>query len=239
MPNDYFQFKQFTVQQEDCAMKVCTDACLFGAWVATKVKGFDASIENALDIGTGTGLLSMMVAQESNVSVDSIEIDEKAASQAAANFSKTPWYKKLTVLKGDVKQLSEKKQYDFIFSNPPFFEHDLKSEDAKRNQALHGTELRLQELLLSIQKHLNAKGRFAVLLPYHRKVEFIEMAVAAGFHLEELIQVKQTPKHPFFRAFLLFNPTDCSSVCQDIIIKESNQYSPAFTALLQDFYLAM
>ncbi len=239
MPNDYFQFKQFTVYQEHCAMKVCTDACLFGAWLANKINSFPSHNMHALDIGTGTGLLSLMLAQEFNGTIDAIELDENAAEQAAENFSRSPWSEKLTVLKGDVRELSEKYRYDFIFSNPPFFKDDLKSEDANRNLALHSSMLTLTDLIKVIKKHLHTNGKFALLLPYHRMQEFIQIAEAGGFYVEEIVQVKQTPKHGYFRAMLLFNTVPVSLATADIIIKEADQYTSAFTSLLKNYYLAM
>src|SRR6185369_1848613 len=121
MSNSYFQFKQFTIHQDRCAMKVTTDACLFGAWVAEKVKSQKSKIKNLLDIGTGTGLLSLMYSQKnSNCTIDAIEINEEAYEQAKENVAASPFAEQVHVMKGDVRTFLLDKKYDLIISNPPF-----------------------------------------------------------------------------------------------------------------------
>lgn len=240
MANSFFQFKQFTIQQEHCAMKVTTDACLFGAWCGFIVNRQPSTVHRLLDIGTGTGLLSLMIAQKNNdTKIDAVEIDEHAVTQAASNFQASPWKERLQVHQTSIQQFNQKNQpYDFIISNPPFFHNDLKSDHAKRNLALHSEALSLEELLQSIKINLTDDGKFAVLLPYHRSVYFEELAGAEKFYIEEKIVVKQTPHHPFFRTMLLFSKQPATATQKEIIIKdESNDYSTAFKELLKDYYL--
>lgn len=237
MSNTYFQFKQFTIHQNRCAMKVCTDACLFGAWMAEKVRSEKYGPRNILDIGTGTGLLSLMLAQKTTAIIDAVELDEQAAEQAAENFEATRWNERCQVIQGDVRTVHLGRKYDLVISNPPFFENDLKSGDTKRNIALHSEELSLQELLGVIKKHLSDKGKFALLLPYHRKKEFENLAMAAGFYLEEEVSVKQTPNHAFFRVMLLFEQAEIPVNQTTLIIRQSDQYTPEFTTFLKDYYL--
>ncbi len=239
MSNSYFQFKQFTIHQEKCAMKVCTDACLFGAWIGGEVRSTKYEVRNVLDIGTGTGLLSLMLAQQTEAQIDAIEMDESAAEQAGDNFEASPWKERLQIITGDAKLLHLGKKYELIISNPPFFENDLKSEDAKRNLALHSEQLSLQDLLLVIKSHLAANGKFAVLLPYHRKDIFIRSAKLEGFFLAEAVSVKQTHKHNYFRAMLLFSGVEASLLAKEIIIREGEEYSNEFTSLLKDYYLQL
>ena len=137
MANQYFQFKQFTVQQDACAMKVTTDACLFGAWVANRINGLDLKGKHFLDIGTGTGLLSLMVAQQTDASIDAVEIETAAANQAQENFEQSPWNNKLFLHNSSIQTFIPQHKYDFIFTNPPFFFNDLKSKNHARNIALH------------------------------------------------------------------------------------------------------
>src|SRR5262245_58656662 len=145
MPNSYFQFKQFVIHQEHCAMKVTTDGCLFGAWVAASKAGNAAAGKHVLDIGTGTGLLSLMYAQKHpHAQIDAIEIDEAAAQQAADNFAASPWQKRLQLIHSDIKDYRPSHPYDTIISNPPFYENQLSSGNAKKNMAHHSSSIGLE-----------------------------------------------------------------------------------------------
>ena len=138
-------------------MKVCTDACLFGAFVANCL----SPIVNCLDIGTGTGLLSLMLAQETNAQIDAVEIDAAAFQQAKENFKASPWSSRLNIFNTDILHYSTDKKYDCIISNPPFFEDDLKSFSEGKNIAKHNNALTLAQLLTAINAHLAATGFFA------------------------------------------------------------------------------
>ena len=239
MSNTYFRFKQFTIHQEHCAMKVCTDACLFGAWIAEKVRNMKYDVRTVLDIGTGTGLLSLLLAQKINARIDAVEIDQAAASQAAENMEASPWKNRLQVICADAKTVHLGKHYDLIICNPPFFENDLKSDDEKRNLALHGNALNFIELLATISKHLGGEGLFALLLPYHRKDQLIALANQSGFFLWEEVSVQQTPVHAFFRSMLLFGRKEVSVLVSTIIIREEEEYTVEFTDLLREYYLKL
>ena len=235
MANSYFKFKQFTINQDKCAMKVCTDACLFGA-IVTNSK---LTTSNCLDIGTGTGLLSLMIAQKNNeAKIDAVEIDADAATQAQENIQATPWAENIQVINEDILTFNPGKQYDCIISNPPFFEDDLQSPDNAKNNAKHNTSLNLIQLLGFINTHLAPTGFFAVLLPFHRVDYFIENAAEAGFYLARKILVKQTLKHKFFRGILFFKRQEKEVQYSEIFIKDSgHNYTPEFAELLKDFYL--
>ena len=220
-------------------MKVCTDACLFGAWVAEKVQSGKYGPQSILDIGAGTGLLSLMLAEVNKAMIDAVELDEPAAEQAAENFEGSPWHERLQVIRGDARTVHLGRKYDFIISNPPFFENDLKSGNTGRNLALHSEELNLKELLSVIQKYLSGDGKFALLQPYHRKNECIKMAMEAEFYLVEEVAVKQTPAHSFFRVMLLFGTEKAAVVSSEISIRDGDTYTNAFTALLKDYYLKL
>ena len=220
-------------------MKVCTDACLFGAWIAEQVRSTKVEVRSVLDIGAGTGLLSLLLAQKTLVHVDAIEMDEAAAAQAADNFEDSPWKERLQVIEGDARNVHLGKKYDLIISNPPFFENDLKSANSQRNLALHSEQLGLTDLIDVIKKHLSETGQFAVLLPYHRKDEFEQLADNAGFFPVEIISVKQTPKHDYFRVMFLFSAIKGFVIKTEIIIREGEEYTSGFTALLSDYYLKL
>jgi len=233
--NNYFRFKQFTIHQDQCAMKVCTDACLFGALAAAHVQ----TGINCLDIGTGTGLLSLMLAQKhATVTIDAVEIDTDAAIQAKENVAASPWADRIHVFNEDIVHFDTGKRYDCIISNPPFFEDDLLSPDMAKNNAKHHASLTLTRLLLVVDKQLATGGYFAVLLPYHRLDHFIAEALKLGLHLHQQVSVKHTPGHPYFRGILFFSRDKMDPKKSEITIMEAgNRYSIEFTALLKEYYL--
>ena len=237
MAQHYFQFKQFKIEQDKCAMKVCTDACLFGALAAN----FGTVTKNitVLDIGTGTGLLSLMYAQKNDsAKIDAVEIDEDAFEQAKENVACSGW-ENITVHHQSVQEFSKARNacYDFVLSNPPFFENDLKSENEQRNTALHSSDLTLKELMETANKLLSENGTFCVLLPFSRMEYFIGQAEKTHLFLRKKILVRQTPEHDFFRSILFFTRefSDCET--EEITIKKGDTYSLKFSELLRDYYL--
>lgn len=186
-------------------MKVCTDACLFGAWVADHFKRQPHPPDSILDIGAGTGLLSLMLAQKLPFArIDAVELEEAAAEQAAENVEASPWSDRVQVLQGDIRTIHLGKQYDCIISNPPFFSNDLKSPSAERNLALHSESLSLPELFSKAFTVLTPDGKLALLLPAAREAEAISLAASHNLWPENITHVQQTPTHPNFRVILLF-----------------------------------
>ncbi|RTL60364.1 MAG: methyltransferase domain-containing protein [Sphingobacteriales bacterium] len=238
MANNYFKFKEFTIQQEKAALKTTTDSCLFGAWVAHQLQTTIKKPSTILDIGTGTGLLMLMLAQKLNVLIDGIEIDQSSYEQTKENIEASPWKERLNLFCGDVKTFSFEKQYDFIIANPPFYEGDLKSVHLHKNIAKHDAELTLEALAEATAKNLSAEGCFALLLPYHRAEAFMAVAEKKDLYLSQLVRVKQTFKHRYFRAMLLFSRTPKTLTEDEIIIRNADdKYSTKFTDLLKDYYL--
>ncbi|MBL0356831.1 MAG: methyltransferase [Chitinophagaceae bacterium] len=238
MPNNYFQFKQFTVYQDRCAMKVCTDACLFGAYVTELIIKENIAASNILDIGSGTGLLTLMLAQKTTTQIDAVEIDEVAYQQAANNFSESPWGERLHIFNDDITAFRPGKKYDCIISNPPFFEDDLKSVDKNKNAAKHDTTLTLQQLLSVANAFIIDDGIFAVLLPIHRVNYCMEEAAKLNLFLHKKVLVKQTPTHDFFRGILIFSNHSSTLMEETITIKnDTGNYSERFEELLKDYYL--
>ncbi len=218
-------------------MKVCTDACLFGAWVAGKAQEnkYDKN-SRALDIGTGTGLLALMLAQQFEGHIDAIDIDSDAATQANENVQASDWRDRISV-HHEAIDTWQQTHYHLILSNPPFFEQDLKSQDEQRNLALHDTGLTLEILWEQVIRCLHPDGLFAVLLPYHRLADCLALAASKDFSLHEQVLVHQTEKHGPFRVMLLFGREKKLPVQESLVIKQEGAYSAAFTALLQDYYL--
>jgi tRNA1Val (adenine37-N6)-methyltransferase len=234
MSNNYFAFKQFTVWQSDCALKVCTDACLFGAWASHQLTSNPPT--TILDIGTGTGLLSLQLAQKlPSAFIDAVEIDPAAAAQATQNAAATNF--NIQVHNADIKNYGGKK-YQHIISNPPFFENDLKSEHALKNQAMHSTTLTLQNLFSCVDDLLEPLGSFSILLPFARANEVEDLAKSHGYTVAHKAVVQQTPNHAAFRVMYIFSKTAFVTASESsIVIKENDSYTPAFTSYLKDYYL--
>lgn len=235
MANSYFQFKQFVVHQDQCAMKVCTDACVFGAWFADKAPPY-ASI---LDIGSGTGLLMLMLAQKHKGEIRGIEIDLSAFRQLKENLDSSPWRKMLKAFPGDARNYRFPEKFDFIISNPPFFENDLPASSEAANLARHSKELTLTELLAVIDANLSPAGAFGILLPFSRTAWFEEQAARCGFTVGERLLVRQSPQHDYFRSILCFSRLrDRFTPVSELTIKDvAGNYTPEFVELLKDYYL--
>ena len=253
MANPFFQCKEFIVHQQHTSMKVCTDACLFGAWVAKQ-----PSIETAhsiLDIGTGTGLLSLILAQvtdKNNTKITAVEIESQAAAEASSNFNLSKWSERLMLVNESIQNytanfmaaVDEKNKFDIIITNPPFYEDDLKSPDTNKNKAAHSTELSWTSLVENSASLLKEEGHFFVLVPTLRAYTMQKLAEANHLNLAEEVLVYNDAKHLPFRSFLHFQKNMNSldkgnSVLRNkIVIKNTdNSYSPAFIELLKDYYL--
>jgi tRNA1Val (adenine37-N6)-methyltransferase len=239
--NSYFQFKHFTIQQEKCAMKVTTDGCLFGAWVADKTKSEKLITKSCLDIGTGTGLLALMILQKNPaIVIDAIEIDKDAFEQASENVAASPWPASIKTVHADAKEFVAAQKYDLIVSNPPFYEKELKSEKAKKNIAHHSEDLSLQELLAVVKNNLQPTGSFYLLLPYKRHKEIRELMPENELSITQMMLVRQSTDHDFFRILLsgkLKADQGETMVDEMAITDEKGQYTPEFVNLLKDYYL--
>lgn len=239
MPDNYFQFKQFKIYQDNSAMKVCTDACLFGAWVAEKMQNEKVKIKNILDIGTGTGLLSLMLAQKLNAKIDAVEIDEQAALQAKENFEASEWNERLSVFNIPVQQFNSAGTYDLIISNPPFFQQSIRSSNYQKKVAKHSVSLSYNELAEVVLKFLNLDGKFTVLLPHAEFSKFEIIAKEKQLHMVQKADVKQTPSHSFFRTMGIFSKVLLpETIYETLTIKdEQDCYTTCFTKLLKTYYL--
>lgn len=218
-------------------MKVCTDACIFGAAVADYFNSQPAE-KNILDIGTGTGLLSLMLAQKLTASIDAVEIDEVAFQQAAKNFEASPWADRLTVFQDDAIHFQSNKKYGLIISNPPFFEGDLKSGNQKKDTAKHDITLTLERLLQAIGRNISEDGSFAVLLPFHRTEFFTKLALNKNYRLNYRLLLRHTDMHPFFRSILIFSNSNGSTRSIELSIKDAfGNYTSDVKILMKDYYL--
>lgn len=239
MPNPYFQFKQFTVHHDRCAMKVTTDSCFFGAWAGREIKNSKSKTKNLLDIGTGTGLLSLMIAQKNNVEIDAVEIDTEAAEQAKENINASPWNKQIKIFNEDILTFQPAKKYDCIICNPPFYENELRSEAEKKNIAHHSRQLTIAQLLSVIKNHLKENGFFFLLFPFKRKEEIEKLFLQNELHPSKSVILQQSVKHSPFRVIAegVHKKTNAQTIETISIWNEEQQYTERFTELLKDYYL--
>jgi tRNA1Val (adenine37-N6)-methyltransferase len=237
MPNPFFRFKEFTVRQEHCAMKVTTDACILGAWFAAKLRDYTY----VLDLGSGTGLLLLMLAQKLRSEIHGIELDLDAFRQLKENVDHCNWRDKVRVMIGDARTFHFPVKYDFIISNPPFYENQLESTIDKVNLARHSSSLSLTDLFTVLKENLASDGSAGILLPFSREAECITVARDHGFHLSEILRVRQTPSHGWFRTILHFTPYKAGPLLENTLTIKNGQeeYTPEFTELLKDYYLKL
>jgi tRNA1Val (adenine37-N6)-methyltransferase len=235
MSNSYFQFKQFRIEQEGCAMKVTTDACIQGAWTPVL-----PHVKRVLDIGAGTGLLALMLAQRSpGICVDAIELDRAAAGQARENIDACVWKERLNVMEGDVRDYRSVNKYDLIISNPPFFNNSLLSDKANRNQARHTNSLSYVDLLSAIENNLGEDGHASILLPLAEYKLWKELLDDGDWFELNKLSVKHRPGAEVKRVISVFGKTKMNPAGDSaLIIKdESGNYTPAFIDLLAPYYL--
>lgn len=243
MANTYFRFKEFTVHQDLSAMKVTTDACLFGAWCASHFGNGINLPESILDLGTGTGLLALMLAQKFDSHIDAVELDEDACKQARANFQDSPWPEKLRVIHTDGRLFQSPASYDLIISNPPFYQDELKGPDKRKNLAHHSEAFSLPEVFNTIARNLVKEGKLAVLLPFKRLHEINTLVRNSGLVLTDQVFVRQSTNHEPFRIIIAGSKSadyqNDPTVTDISISDESREYTAAFKALLSNYYLAL
>ncbi|WP_240935626.1 tRNA1(Val) (adenine(37)-N6)-methyltransferase [Hymenobacter sp. HDW8] len=239
MANSYFQFKQFRIEQGQCAMKVCTDACVLGA------AAYLSEDTRLLDIGTGTGLLALMAAQRNPaIRIDAVEIDELAAAQAIDNVTASPWPERIKVHGMSLAQFAgtQPEPFDHIISNPPFFRHSLRSPDVARTTARHTATdtLSFEALIAFTAQYLTHSGRLTILLPPPEMHHFEQTAALGGFFPSVQLELHHRLGSRANRHITTFTrmPVATKSHSLAIYTETGSAYSPEFKALLRDFYLA-
>ena len=250
MANSYFQCKQFRIEQNLCAMKVSTDACILGAYISLKnIK----NAKNIIDIGTGTGLLALMLAQkaDSDAKITAIEIDESAAKQAFENIKNSKWATQIELVNKSIQEYSKANidsniGYDLAICNPPFFINSTLPTNKKQQMAHHTTELSFDDLWYSVEKILNKNGLFAVLLPIQETEIFTKIGKKYNFLPTQQLIIQDSPKHKPHRIITIYtkennahqNNDSYFTLMENLLIKDSNGiYSQSFIDLLQSYYL--
>ena len=236
MPNPFFQFKQFTVWHDKCAMKVGTDGVLLGAWTI---------VENArrvLDIGTGTGLVALMLAQRisPDAQIIALEIDEAAAEQAHENVSRSPWKDRIEVIKEDFKLFHTDDKFDLVVSNPPYFIDSLTCPDTQRNTARHNSLLTYEDLIQGVVKLLSTEGVFTLVIPADVANLVKEIAINYNLHAIRQLNVITKPDGAPKRILISFSFTKVECVKEDLLIELArHQYSPEYIELTKKYFLHM
>lgn len=236
-----FKFKQFSINQEKSAMKVGTDGVLLGAWTPIINNPY-----NILDIGAGTGLISLMLAQRSFAEeIDAIEIEENAYEECVENFENSPWADRLFCYHAGLDEFVEEiqemeEQYDLIVSNPPFYTDDYKSENEQRDLARFADALPFEELVEAAYLLLSENGIFSVIIPYVEEENFIALAKQSLLFPLKITRVKGTPTTEIKRSLLAFTRIEQTPIIDELVIETArHQYTPEYIALTKDFYLKM
>lgn len=233
-----FKFKEFDILQDKTAMKVGTDGVLLGAWVSLA-----NNPNNVLDIGTGTGLIALQIAQRSDAElIDAIEIDDNAFEQAVGNFEQSNWGDRLFCYHASLAEFVEEieDKYDLIISNPPFYTANFETENDSRNKARFTSSLSFDELIDSASVLLSENGCFNVIIPFNEEVDFIEKAKSVKLFPNRICYVKGNPTAPIKRSMIAFSFNNSEIKTSELIIEiDRHQYTKTYTELVKDFYLKM
>lgn len=235
MSNSYFQFKQFTIEQSDCAMKVGTDGCLLGGW-------FNCSdSKRVLDIGCGTGLIAIMAAQRCNAMITGIEIDSKATLQARINADNSPWGERIEIINDDLLEYATDHCFDTIVSNPPYFVNSLKCDDTSRTLARHCDSLDCRQFFKKCAELLTDNGCVSIVIPCDIMDEWKAAAAEQELYPTRITFIKTTPKKAPKRALIEFHANTLGECNENTLILETSpgEYSDDAKIILSDFYLKL
>lgn len=234
-----FQFKQFSLEQDQCAMKIGTDGLLLGAWAPIE------HIPNQiLDIGTGTGIIALMLAQRSSAAqIDALEIEENAYEQATDNFENSPWNDRLFCFHAGLDEFMDEPEdeYDLIVSNPPFYSEDYKTNNEQRDLARFQDALPFEDLIEAADLLLSENGVLAVIIPFKEEERFLALANEFEMYPIQITHVKGTPTTEIKRSLLALsrNNIETPTINELVIEIERHEYTPEYIALTKEFYLKM
>ena len=233
-----FQFKKFAIEQNDCAMKVGTDGVLLGAWCDV------SQATKALDIGTGSGVIAVMLGQRCDATIHGVEIDEAAYLQAKSNMEKTEWANRLIAKKAAIQDYAKlsRDEYDLIVSNPPFFSGGTFSDNQERNNVRHTIKLGHGDLLIAARKLLSKDGKFCVILPLIEGLRFQEVARTYALYCTKITEVKSRREGSVERLLMQFEKTAVEAPVKNelsIYQQKGKKHSAEYIDLTKDFYLKM
>lgn len=233
-----FKFKEFTVNQDKCAMKIGTDGVLLGAWAS-----LEAGLNTVLDIGAGTGVIALMLAQRCDAeSIEAIEIDDAAYEQCVENFEASPWGDRLYCFHAGLDELLDEidEQYDLIVSNPPFYSEKVSSGDNARDLARQNSSLPFEDLLYGVSRLLAPNGIFSVIIPHKEESKFLQLAGELGLYPNRITRVRGNASAPIKRSLLELCFKKEGTVTNELTIEtERHKYTEAYKFLVSPFYLKM
>ncbi|MDA0327059.1 MAG: methyltransferase [Bacteroidetes bacterium] len=236
MALDAFQFKQFSVAHDKCAMKVGTDAVLLGAWAYV-----DHRPKSILDIGAGSGILALMLAQRSSAEfIDALEIDASAYEQCVANFEQSPWRDRLFCYHASLEEFTEEieDKYDLIISNPPFYTNPFDTQNYARNIARFEHAMPFKHLIESVSKLLADGGQFCVIIPYSAEKTFCTLAQAHGLFCHNIVNVRGEKQGEFKRCLMALSFENRQTNSQEMHLEDGrHSYSKAYKSMTKEFYL--
>ena len=218
-------------------MKVCTDSCIFGAWVSKMIEKKSIHVSKILDVGTGTGLLSLMIAQKTNAQVEAIDIDKNSLDQAISNFKNSKWNHCITTHFVDLKNFKPPYKFDLVICNPPFFKGEIVSPKNDKNLAKHESELSLKDFFILMKELINENGKIAILIPFNRANECYQIIRELELNITSILKISQTENHDFFRIALVVSKKEGPILEESLIIKVNGTYTPGIHELLKDYYL--
>jgi tRNA1Val (adenine37-N6)-methyltransferase len=231
-----FQFKQFSIEDDQSTMKVGTDAVLLGSWVHLENE------KSILDIGSGSGIISLMLAQRTSAQIQAIDIDENSVNQANHNFQKSPWASQIKAKHCSLSDFtkSESEKFDLIVSNPPFFINSLKSPRKNKNRSKHTDELTYEELAYGIANLLGPRGKACLILPYTESKLFIDLALIENIYLNKQLKIRPKATKDINRVLMEFSFNKSKFEEKEIHLREeNNEFSEAYKTLSKNYYLKL
>ena len=238
MSNSAFQFKEFKVEQDRCAMKVGTDGVLLGAWT-----DIDSNVNSILDIGTGTGLIALQMAQRSAAeTIDAIEIEPMAYEQAVENFENSSWADRLFCYHASLQEFASEmdEKYDLIVSNPPYYNDTFKKLNHGRALARHTQQLSFKDFLVAAAQLLSSDGSIACIIPYTEESNFLNLAREVDLFPTRVSRYRGTPKNDLKRSLIQLNREKSIHQEEEFFLEHSrHQYSDHYKDLVCDFYLKL
>lgn len=234
-----FTFKQFHINDLNCGMAVSTDGVILGAWAPL------TKAQRVLDIGAGSGLLSLMAAQRSQANIVSVELDNQAALACQYNIDHSPWAARLTLIEADIQSVAELAKYqgyfDQIICNPPYFEHGPQAQNSQRAMARHTDNLSFTQLIASIELCLSAQGQASVILPTLSLPRFKVAVALSGLFVQQQLDIQTVKSKVASRVIVLLGKQETENVVRhELVIRDANgRYTPEMVQLTQDFYLKL